>query len=67
MVERYTYEETLYNTVVNIIRGDQLKYLTLQKQEGDSPLIACSTTCGLCHSIYHPSSKALLFRYVFLD
>nr|XP_045621529.1 vacuolar protein sorting-associated protein 8 homolog isoform X2 [Procambarus clarkii] len=59
MVERYVYEETLYATVVRIIAGDQLRYLTLQHNQACAPLVVYSTTCAICHSIYHPSSKAV--------
>ncbi|KAG7169921.1 Vacuolar protein sorting-associated protein 8-like [Homarus americanus] len=59
MVERYVYEETLYATVVRIIAGDQLKYLTLQHGQACSPLVVYTTTCAICHSVYHPSSKAV--------
>ncbi|KAK8727977.1 hypothetical protein OTU49_009327 [Cherax quadricarinatus] len=59
MVERYVYEETLYATVVRMIAGDQLRYLTLQHNQACSPLVVYTTTCAICHSIYHPSSKAV--------
>ncbi|XP_042868274.1 vacuolar protein sorting-associated protein 8 homolog [Penaeus japonicus] len=59
MVERYVYEETLYATVVRIIAGDQLSYLTMQHSQACSPLIVYTTTCAICHSVYHPSSKAV--------
>ncbi|XP_037781910.1 uncharacterized protein LOC119578391, partial [Penaeus monodon] len=59
MVERYVYEETLYATVIRIIAGDQLSYLTMQHSQACSPLIVYTTTCAICHSVYHPSSKAV--------
>lgn len=60
MVERYVYEETLYATVVRILAGDQLRYLTQQHSQARAPLVVHSPTCALCHSSYHPSSRALV-------
>ncbi|KAK3881993.1 hypothetical protein Pcinc_013597 [Petrolisthes cinctipes] len=59
MVERYVYEETLYATEVRIIAGDQLNYLTQMHAQACAPLTIYSTTCAICHSAYHPSSRAL--------
>lgn len=62
MVERYVYEETLYAGVVNMIAEDQLGYLTIQHSQAASPLVIYSTTCAICHSVYHPASKAVAYR-----
>ncbi|XP_066963121.1 vacuolar protein sorting-associated protein 8 homolog [Macrobrachium rosenbergii] len=59
MVERYVYEETLYSGVVNMIAEDQLRYLTIKHSQAASPLVIYSTTCAICHSVYHPASKAV--------
>ncbi|XP_063851088.1 vacuolar protein sorting-associated protein 8 homolog isoform X1 [Scylla paramamosain] len=60
MVERYVYEETLYATVVRILAGEQLCYLTQQHTQARSPLVVHSPSCTLCHSAYHPSSRAIV-------
>ncbi|XP_076030226.1 vacuolar protein sorting 8 [Oratosquilla oratoria] len=58
MVERYIYEETLYSTVVRIIRGDQLRYLTSQRSHASGPLVIHNTSCSLCHGRFQHTSKA---------
>ncbi|CAL4063747.1 unnamed protein product, partial [Meganyctiphanes norvegica] len=62
MVSRYKYEETLYNCVLRIIAGEQLESLTAQKTQAAAPLTVYSTTCAICHHLYHPSSRALVHR-----
>ncbi|KAB7507360.1 Vacuolar protein sorting-associated protein 8-like protein [Armadillidium nasatum] len=62
MVERYSYEETLFSTVIRVIQGDQLRYLSQMKAQAASPLPISSSSCSLCRSYYRLSSRAVGFR-----
>ncbi|RXG58867.1 Vacuolar protein sorting-associated protein 8-like protein [Armadillidium vulgare] len=61
MVERYSYEETLFSTVIRVIQGDQLRYLSQMKAQAASPLPISSSSCSLCRSYYRLSSRAVVF------